>query len=59
MLIWIIVTLSKTHMEQVLADAKVEITPASKIWEPQRVYEKRLNAIITKDKGTIFSWRAM
>ena len=44
-------------MEQVLTQAKVEITPTSKIWEPQRVYEKRLNAIITKDKGTIVSLR--
>jgi len=42
---------SKAHMEQVLAQAKVKITPASKIWDAQRAYEKRLTATMSKDKG--------
>ncbi|KAJ7757031.1 hypothetical protein B0H16DRAFT_1371104 [Mycena metata] len=40
----------KAHMDQVLAQAKVEIS-ASKVWEPQRAYEKRLAAIMSKDKA--------
>lgn len=36
-------------MDQVLAEAKVEISPTSKIWEAQRAYEKRLGAIMSKD----------
>jgi len=42
---------SKAHMEQVLAQAKVKITPASKIWDAQRAYEKRLTTAMSKDKG--------
>lgn len=42
---------SKAHMEQVLAQAKVKITPASKIWDAQRAYEKRLTTTMSKDKG--------
>jgi len=42
---------SKAHMEQVLAQAKVKITPASKIWDAQRAYEKRLATAMSKDKG--------
>ena len=38
-------------MEQVLAQAKVKITPASKIWDAQRAYEKRLATAMSKDKG--------
>jgi cohesin complex subunit SA-1/2 len=41
---------SKAHMEQVLAQAKVKITPASKVWDAQRAYEKRLTTM-SKDKG--------
>jgi len=33
-----------------LAQAKVEVSPTSKAWEPQRAYEKRLAAIMAKDK---------
>lgn len=36
-------------MDQVLAEAKVEISATSKVWEPQRAYEKRLGAIMSKD----------
>ena len=38
-------------MEQVLAQAKVQITPTSKIWDAQRAYEKRLTTTMSKDKG--------
>jgi hypothetical protein len=36
-------------MDQVLAEAKVEISPSSKVWEPQRAYEKRLSTIQAKE----------
>ncbi|KAJ7164977.1 hypothetical protein C8R46DRAFT_1097762 [Mycena filopes] len=39
----------KAHMDQVLAQAKVEVS-TSKMWEPQRAYEKRLTTIMSKDK---------
>ncbi|KAH7915934.1 hypothetical protein BJ138DRAFT_1076400 [Hygrophoropsis aurantiaca] len=41
----------KAHMDQSFAQAKVEIPPTSKLWEPQRGYEKKLNTIMSKDKG--------
>ncbi|KAI6015155.1 hypothetical protein F5J12DRAFT_519559 [Pisolithus orientalis] len=41
----------KAHMDQSFAQCKIEIPPASKLWEPQRMYEKRLNSILTKGKG--------
>ncbi|RDB23493.1 Cohesin subunit psc3 [Hypsizygus marmoreus] len=41
----------KAHMDQVLAQAKVEVSPTSKVWEPQRLYEKRLTAALSKEKG--------
>ncbi|KAK0199245.1 hypothetical protein DFS33DRAFT_1376528 [Desarmillaria ectypa] len=37
----------KAHMDQVLAEAKVEVSPTSSLWEPQRAYERRLTS---KDK---------
>ncbi|KAF8634382.1 hypothetical protein AX15_000952 [Amanita polypyramis BW_CC] len=40
----------KAHMDQALAQAKLEPSPASKIWEPQRAYEKRLGTALSKDK---------
>jgi len=39
-------------MDQVLAEAKVEISPSSKVWEPQRIYEKRLVTIQSKENRT-------
>jgi cohesin complex subunit SA-1/2 len=36
-------------MDQVFAEAKIGIAPASKMWEPERAYEKRLTAIMAKD----------
>lgn len=42
------VTHSKTAMEKVLADEKVDISPDSKIWDPQRQYEKRLVTLMAK-----------
>ncbi|OAX37862.1 hypothetical protein K503DRAFT_742134 [Rhizopogon vinicolor AM-OR11-026] len=41
----------KAHVDQVLAQAKIEVPPSSKIWEPQRAYEKKLSSIMAKDKG--------
>jgi cohesin complex subunit SA-1/2 len=38
-------------MDQVFAQAKVEVLPTSKQWEPQRAYEKRLGTAMSKDKG--------
>ncbi|KAI0058337.1 hypothetical protein BV25DRAFT_1283433 [Artomyces pyxidatus] len=38
----------KAHMEQVLAQAKIEVLATSPIWEPQRAYEKRLNTVMSK-----------
>lgn len=38
---------SKTAMEKALADEKVDITD-SKIWDPQRQYEKRLVTLMAK-----------
>ncbi|KAF8717150.1 hypothetical protein AX14_012211 [Amanita brunnescens Koide BX004] len=40
----------KAHMDQALAQAKLEPSPTSKIWEPQRAYEKRLSTALSKDK---------
>jgi len=37
-------------MDQLLEDAKIDIPPTSKQWEPYRAYEKRLSAIMSKDK---------
>jgi len=41
-------------MDQVFAEAKIEIAPTSKVWEPERVYEKRLTAIMAKDNRKRF-----
>ncbi|KAG7442823.1 uncharacterized protein BT62DRAFT_935557 [Guyanagaster necrorhizus] len=40
----------KAHMDQVLAEAKVEVSPTSSVWEPQRGYERRLTS---KDKEKV------
>ncbi|KAJ7094006.1 hypothetical protein B0H15DRAFT_799033 [Mycena belliarum] len=40
----------KAHMDQVLEQAKVEVSSAIK-WEPQRTYEKRLVTLTSKDKA--------
>jgi len=40
----------KAHMDQVLAQAKVEVLATSKQWEPQRAFEKRLGNVMSKDK---------
>lgn len=45
---------SKAHMDQVLAQTKIEVPPSSKIWEPQRAYEKKLSSIMAKGKGTYY-----
>jgi cohesin complex subunit SA-1/2 len=42
---------SKAYMDEALAQAKIEISPASKLWEPQRAYDKRLSASLAKSGG--------
>lgn len=44
---------SKAHLEQVLAQAKVEVLPTAKAWDAYRAYDKRLTT--GKDKGKLFS----
>ncbi|KAG6868507.1 hypothetical protein C0993_001847 [Termitomyces sp. T159_Od127] len=43
----------KAHMDQVLDQAKVEVSATSKVWEPQRAYEKRLTTAMSKEKGAV------
>jgi cohesin complex subunit SA-1/2 len=38
-------------MDQVLAQGKIEVSATSKVWEPQRAYEKRLTNAMSKEKG--------
>lgn len=42
---------SKAHMDQAFEQAKVEVPATAKDWEPLRSYEKRLDALMTKEKG--------
>ncbi|KXN89772.1 Cohesin subunit psc3 [Leucoagaricus sp. SymC.cos] len=41
----------KAHLDQAFDQAKVEVSPTLKVWEPQRQYEKRLNNVMNKDKA--------
>ncbi|KAI0356888.1 hypothetical protein OH77DRAFT_1423133 [Trametes cingulata] len=41
----------KAHLDNVVAQAKLEVSPTSKFWEPYRAYEKRLATAISKEKG--------
>ncbi|KIJ64745.1 hypothetical protein HYDPIDRAFT_28110 [Hydnomerulius pinastri MD-312] len=41
----------KAYMDQLLNDAKIEIKPTAKMWEPQRAYEKKLVSIMHKAAG--------
>ncbi|KAI0752734.1 hypothetical protein C8Q80DRAFT_1248983 [Daedaleopsis nitida] len=41
----------KAHLDNIIAQAKVEISPTSKFWESYRAYEKKLTAASTKEKG--------
>ncbi|KAI0316231.1 hypothetical protein OF83DRAFT_1276961 [Amylostereum chailletii] len=41
----------KAHMDQVLAQAKLEVLSTSPVWEPQRAYERRLTNAMAKAKG--------
>jgi len=36
-------------MDQTLEVANIEVLPSAKVWEHQRVYEKRLSAIVSKE----------
>jgi cohesin complex subunit SA-1/2 len=38
-------------MDQLTAQSKIEVSATSKVWEPQRAYEKRLAMAMAKDKG--------
>lgn len=42
---------SKAHLEQAIAQAKIEVPATSKIWDAYRAYEKRLTA--SREKGTL------
>ncbi|KAN0139259.1 hypothetical protein V8E53_002760 [Lactarius tabidus] len=42
----------KAYMDQVLAQAKVKVSPTSSTWEPLRAYERRLTNIMSKTKGS-------
>ncbi|KAF9232626.1 hypothetical protein BU15DRAFT_90603 [Melanogaster broomeanus] len=41
----------KAHMDQLINDAKIEVKPTAKVWEPQRTYEKKLVSIMHKAAG--------
>ncbi|CDO77437.1 hypothetical protein BN946_scf184857.g44 [Trametes cinnabarina] len=41
----------KAHLDNVIAQAKLAISPTSKPWEPYRAYEKRLATAVSKEKG--------
>lgn len=38
----------KAYLDQLLSDAKVEVKPTAKTWEPLRAYEKKLVSIMHK-----------
>ena len=40
---------SKAHLEQIIAQSKLEVSATAKPWEPYRSYDRRLTAL--KDKG--------
>ncbi|OBZ76095.1 Cohesin subunit psc3 [Grifola frondosa] len=42
----------KAHLDQVMAQAKLEVSPTAKPWEPCRAYEKRLATAMTRDKAS-------
>ncbi|PIL29081.1 hypothetical protein GSI_09129 [Ganoderma sinense ZZ0214-1] len=41
----------KAHLDNLIAQSKLEISPTSKPWEPYRAYEKKLSAALMKEKG--------
>ncbi|TFK29563.1 hypothetical protein FA15DRAFT_632012 [Coprinopsis marcescibilis] len=41
----------KAHMDQAFEQAKVDVPSTAKDWEPQRAYERRLDVLMTKEKG--------
>ncbi|EAU84056.2 cohesin subunit [Coprinopsis cinerea okayama7 len=43
----------KAHMDQVFEQSKIEVPPTAKDWEPQRSYERRLDNLMTKEKGGV------
>ncbi|TFK75680.1 hypothetical protein BDN72DRAFT_450080 [Pluteus cervinus] len=47
----------KAHMDQALAQAKIEVSPTLKMWEPQRAYEKRLSTAMAKGAAPVTKGR--
>ncbi|EIN14604.1 hypothetical protein PUNSTDRAFT_140847 [Punctularia strigosozonata HHB-11173 SS5] len=43
----------KAHLDQIIAQAKLEISPTAKAWEAARAYEKRLSTAMSKEKGAL------
>ncbi|CCM03065.1 uncharacterized protein FIBRA_05185 [Fibroporia radiculosa] len=41
----------KAHLDQVIAQGRLEISATAKPWDPYRAYEKRLATAMSKDKG--------
>lgn len=38
----------KAYLDQLVSDAKIEVKPTAKTWEPLRAYEKKLVSIMHK-----------
>lgn len=38
----------KAYLDQLVSDAKMEVKPTAKTWEPLRAYEKKLVSIMHK-----------
>ncbi|PCH37402.1 hypothetical protein WOLCODRAFT_84248 [Wolfiporia cocos MD-104 SS10] len=41
----------KAHLDQVIAQHKLDIPPTAKSWEPYRAYEKKLSTVLSKEKS--------
>ncbi|KAF8452670.1 hypothetical protein L210DRAFT_3639153 [Boletus edulis BED1] len=41
----------KAYLDQLVSDAKIEVKPTAKMWEPLRAYEKKLVSIMHKGTG--------
>ncbi|KAG6380328.1 hypothetical protein JVT61DRAFT_8438 [Boletus reticuloceps] len=41
----------KAYLDQLVSDAKIEVKPTAKTWEPLRAYEKKLVSIMHKGTG--------
>lgn len=43
-------------MDKALEDAKIEVAPTAKVWEAQRLYDKRLVNASSKEKGKLYTF---